>query len=99
MNSLHSRRSGGRHRPKLLGWVVTGIFLAACSSEKEPAQKMIADIESTTNDAASDAAKYVPDQLADVQSKLGGVQTKLGAIAASMKLDLAEPAAVTDTST
>jgi hypothetical protein len=75
MNSLHSRRSGGiRHRSQLLGWVAAAIFLAACSSEKDPAQKMIADIESATNDAASDAAKYVPDQLADVQSKLGGLK-------------------------
>ena len=50
------------------------IVLTACASQKEPAQRVIGEIEATVIAASAEAAKYVPEQLAAVQSKLDALK-------------------------
>jgi hypothetical protein len=56
-------------------WIaIAALWLAACASEMEPAQRSISDIEAALSTAASDAAKYVPDQLTDVRREFGDLK-------------------------
>jgi hypothetical protein len=56
-------------------WIaIAALLLAACASQMEPAQRSISDIEAALSTAASDAAKYVPDQLTDVRREFGDLK-------------------------
>jgi hypothetical protein len=56
-------------------WIaIAALWLAACASQMEPAQRSISDIEAALSTAASDAAKYVPDQLTDVRREFGDLK-------------------------
>jgi len=50
-------------------------LLGACTSQREPAQRMLQDIAATLGAVSEDAAKYVPAELVDVQTKLGDLKT------------------------
>jgi hypothetical protein len=50
-------------------------LIAACSNQREPAQRMMQDIEATVAGASEDAAKYVPGELTGVQMKLDDLKT------------------------
>jgi hypothetical protein len=50
-------------------------LLGACTSQREPAQRMMQEIEATLGAVSEDAAKYVPGELVDVQTKLDDLQT------------------------
>jgi hypothetical protein len=57
--------------------VLASIVLCACASQKEPAQTAVNTIDGAVSAVAAEAAKYVPDQLADVQAQLGNLKTLL----------------------
>jgi hypothetical protein len=51
------------------------IILAACAGQKEPAEKLILEIQATVTAASTEAAKYIPDQLAAVQTQLNALKS------------------------
>jgi hypothetical protein len=69
MLRLHSRQPSAVICCALLA------LLGACTSQREPAQRMMQDIEATLGTVSEDAAKYVPGELVDVQTKLDDLKT------------------------
>lgn len=47
------------------------LVLSGCTTQKEPAQRAISDIEAVVFTAGAEAGKYVPEQMADVQTGVG----------------------------
>jgi hypothetical protein len=62
-------------QPSALVCCALVLLLGACTSEREPAQRMMQDIEATLGAVSEDAAKYVPGELVDVQTKLDDLKT------------------------
>ncbi len=50
------------------------IILAACAGQKEPAQKLIGEIQATVTAASAEAAKYIPEQLMSVETQLSALK-------------------------
>lgn len=57
-------------RAQPYAWIVAALVLTGCAGQKQPAQKLIDDVQMTVTAAAPEASKYVPAQLADVQAQL-----------------------------
>ncbi|MGA2780016.1 MAG: hypothetical protein ABSF94_20855 [Steroidobacteraceae bacterium] len=50
-------------------------MLAACADNMEPAQKMLAQVQTALSTAQPDAQKYVPDKLKEVQGRVARLQS------------------------
>src|ERR1700749_4323993 len=50
------------------------IVMAACTGQKEPAQRLLAEIQSTITAASDEAAKYIPGELQEVETKFAGLK-------------------------
>ena len=56
-------------------WVLMALLsLAACSSGRAPAERLLGEIDAAVLAAGPDAVKYVPEQVQDVEAKLGTLE-------------------------
>jgi HAMP domain-containing protein len=49
------------------------VLMVACANQMEPAKNALDNINATLTAASADAQKYIPDQLADAQSKVAAL--------------------------
>jgi len=52
-------------------------MLAACTSQKEPAERAVANIEASLNDVRADAQKYAADQLKSTEASVNRLKENL----------------------
>jgi len=64
-----------RHRTRFVLAAILAIAVAGCSGRKDAAQSLLWEIVATVTAAEPEAAKYIPDQLTEVQAKLKDVRT------------------------
>ena len=56
---------------------ILALVLAACASQKEPAEQAVAKAESALAEFRADAEKYAADELKDVDSAVGNLKNNL----------------------
>ena len=62
-----------RHILKYLALCSAAVAMVACANQMEPAKNALDNINATLTAASADAQKYIPDQLADAQSKVAAL--------------------------
>lgn len=61
-------------------WVIVAMgLLAACNSQKEPAEQAFAKIEASVGAVRSDLEQYAPEQFADLTAAIDDMKAKLNA--------------------
>lgn len=66
-----------KHRVVQILMVIVALTLAACASDKEPAEKALRAAEDAVNAALPEATKYVPDQAKAVQDSLRSLKDSM----------------------
>lgn len=80
MRIRHRKEISTPHeRKKRCASILSVIAFCACTSQREPAQRMMSAIEATVMTSSADVAKYAPDQLNDVQTRLDDLKTAFDA--------------------
>ncbi|HEU4591830.1 MAG TPA: hypothetical protein VFS13_13065 [Steroidobacteraceae bacterium] len=59
------------------GFLLAAAWVAGCASQKEPAEKALAQIEASLAEIRGDAARYAADELQAVDASLGTLKEKL----------------------
>ncbi len=63
---------------KWLGLILAAFLLAACASQKGPAEKAVTDIEASLAPIRDDAARYASTELQQVEDGLAALKDNLG---------------------
>ena len=61
----------------LVAFAATTLMLAACANQKEPAEKAVAQVESSLAEFRSDAEKYAADELKGVEDSVNKLKSSL----------------------